>query len=84
MAEDAPAVPGCRNGSCRLSPTELDDLLGHDGVGHQARNALCRAGYRTREQVAALSDRQLLKIRKFGVMCLARVREAFPASQRVP
>lgn len=83
MADDARAAD-CRNAACRLFPTELDDLLGHDGVGHLARNALCRAGYRSREQVAALSDRQLLKIRKFGSTCLARVREAFPASQRVP
>ncbi len=79
---DTPA--GCRNAACRLFPTELDDPLGHDYVGHRARNLLCRAGYRTRAQVAALSDRQLLDIREFGATCLARVREAFPAPQRVP
>lgn len=78
------SAPSCRNPSCRQSPSDLDDLLGHDGVGHLARNLLYRAGYRTRAQVAALPDRQLLKIGKFGPACLARVRKSIPGPQRVP
>lgn len=78
-ASPAGMPPACRYGSCRWAPSELDDLLGHDLIGHKTRNLLMRAGLVTATAVASKSDADLLALTNFGVACLARVRERFPA-----
>jgi len=74
----------CRDYRCRFIPGELDDLLGHDRIGHQVRNLLGREGVQTREQLAAIPDARLLEFENFGVGCLARVRSRVPAPASLP
>lgn len=69
----------CRDLSCREYPSELDDLLGHDRLGHQTRNILAREDITTREQLAQVPDARLLEFENFGAGCLARVRSQVPA-----
>jgi hypothetical protein len=73
----------CRDLQCREYPTGLEDLLGHDHLGHQARNILAREGV-TPEQLQSLPDARLLEFENFGRACLARVRAAVPAPPLVP
>lgn len=74
----------CRNLSCREYSTELDGLLGHDRLGHQARNILAREDITTRGQLAQIPDARLLEFENFGEACLARVREHIPAPAATP
>lgn len=76
-----PEPTTCAARACRDYPTELDDVLGHDQVGHLARNLLCRSGISTVPELREMTDVQLLSIDKFGQCCLARVREKVPAPQ---
>lgn len=71
-----------RHDGCDCSQQRLD--LGHDLLGHRTASALARGGLPadSAADVAAMTDRDLLRISTVGPAAVQRIRERLAADDR--